>query len=139
MTYAQMRAVMQHLIAADGRFSGMDALCDDHGRWAVSLHDPALQRTIQLSDYALFERHFPLFLSRPRPQALHYWAAPNASLRWVDVLGMLRQIEQIYPRWQVQALFENQRNRYEVLLLDRQQTDGVHLMRTVAEFQRAVQ
>jgi hypothetical protein len=28
MTYAHMRAVMQHLIAADGRFSGMDALCD---------------------------------------------------------------------------------------------------------------
>ena len=93
----------------------------------------------QLSDYALFERHFPLFLSRPRPQVLHYWAAPNASLRWVDVLAMLRHIEQLYPHWQVQALFENQRNRYEVLLLDRQQTAGVHLVRTVAEFQRAVQ
>jgi hypothetical protein len=28
---------------------------------------------------------------------------------------------------------------YEVLLLDRQQMDGVHLVRTVAEFQHAVQ
>jgi hypothetical protein len=37
------------------------------------------------------------------------------------------------------ASLKNQRNRYEVVLLDRQQTDGVHLMRTVAEFQRAVQ
>ena len=105
----------------------------------IPIPDPAFQRTIQLSDYALFERHFPLFLSRPRPQVLHYWAAPNASLRWVDVLGMLRHIEQLYPRWQVQALFENQRNRYEVLLLDRRQTAGVHLVRTVAAFQRAVQ
>jgi hypothetical protein len=67
MTCAQERAVMHHLTAADGRFSSMDALCDDRGRWAVALHDPALQRTVQLSDYALFERHFPLFLSRPRP------------------------------------------------------------------------
>jgi hypothetical protein len=98
-----------------------------------------LQRTVQLSDYALFERHFPLFLSRPRPQVLHYWAAPHASLRWVDVLGMLRHVEQLYPHWQIQALFENQRNRYEVVLLDRQQTTDVHLVRTVAEFQRAVQ
>jgi hypothetical protein len=134
-----MRAVMHQLIAADGCFSGMDALCDDRGRWAVSLHDPALQRTVQLSDYALFERHFPLFLSRPRPQMLHYWAAPHASLRWVEVLGILRHVEQLYPRWQVQALFENQRNRYEVAVLERQQTAGVHLVRTVAEFQRAVE
>jgi hypothetical protein len=52
---------------------------------------------------------------------------------------MLRHVEQLYPRWQVQALFANQRNRYEVVLLDRQQTAGVHLVRTMAEFQRAVQ
>jgi hypothetical protein len=43
-----------------------------------------------------------------------------------------------YPHWPVQALFENQWNRYEVLLLNCQQTLGVHLVRTVAEFQRAV-
>ncbi len=136
MTYAHMRAVMRWVLAADGRFSGMDALCDDRGHWAVSLHDPALERTIHLSDYALFERHGPFFLSRPRPQGLHYWAAPEASLRWGEVLALLRQVEQTYPRWQVQALFENPHHRYEVLLLNRQQPAGVHLVRTVTDVER---
>jgi hypothetical protein len=136
MTYPEMREVLSWLIATDGYFSGMDALSDERRHWAVSLHDPAGGRTIQLSDFDVFARNSPHFLSRPRPMPLHFWARDDVQLRLAHVLSILKHVEQAYPSWMTQALFENGRGRYELTLVETQRFPGVHTVRTLSDFER---
>lgn len=136
MTYGEMRAVLQWLIAADGRFAGVDALSDERGRWAVNLHDSQIERTVQLGDFGEFTRNRPYFLARPRPQPLHFWAGDDAHLHLAHVLGILHHVEEAYPRWRTQALLGNEQGRYEILLLDEGRAAGVHRVTDVADFGR---
>ncbi len=136
MTYPEMRAVLQWVVTTDGYFSGLDALSDAQRRWSVALHDPVVGRTIHIGAFELFAQQAPYFLQRPRPAPLHFWAGEDADLRLAHVLHILKHVEAAYPRWAVHSLFENQRGRYQVTLVDTRQVGGVHMITTPAAFER---
>ena len=136
MTYPEMREVLQWIITTDGYFSGMDALSDGQRRWSVALHDPTVNRTIQIGAFATFAQHAPHFLRRPQPAPLHFWARDDAQLRLTHVLGVLKQVEQAYPRWQIYSLFENRHGRYEMTVVNAEQIAGVHTILNQADFER---
>ncbi len=136
MTYPEMREVLHWIIATDGYFTGMDALRDEQQRWAVSLHDARLGRTIQIGNFQLFTQYSPYFLQKPRPSPLRFWGHDEAQLRLAHVLTILKHVEQAYPRWKTYGLFENSHQRYEVTLMDTKRASGVYSVTNIADFER---